>query len=109
MSLQVITNILNDYLSLEQDDKEVVLQLLLDTEDEDVVCPCCAMEELLEEASIGNQQVASQRVASGGCAETEAPTPAPYKSEALPSTNFDHLWDSYINSLTSKGVGVARF
>ena len=53
MSLQVITNILNDYLSLEQEDKEVLLRLLIETEDEDVSCPCCdcELEELLEEAS----------------------------------------------------------
>lgn len=37
MSLQIITEILNNYLSLDEADKDLVLQLLVDTEDEDLV------------------------------------------------------------------------
>lgn len=37
MSLQIITEILNNYLLLDEADKDLVLQLLVDTEDEDLV------------------------------------------------------------------------
>lgn len=37
MSLQIITEILNNYLSLDEADKDLVLQLLVDTEDEDLI------------------------------------------------------------------------
>lgn len=37
MSLQIITEILNNYLSLDEADKDLVLQLLVNTEDEDLV------------------------------------------------------------------------
>lgn len=103
MSLQVITNILNDYLSLEQEDKEAVLRLLLETEDEDDICPCCELEGLLEEASVGNLHVTTGYIPGDPVKHSQ------YKddNEVSSTTSLDQLWTSYVNSMKAKG-GVAR-
>ena len=97
MSLQVITNILNDYLSLEQEDKEAVLRLLLETEDEDDICPCCELEGLLEEASAGNLRVAAR-------------DPEGFECSTVSSTNMNDIWKEYVSSGGSVKIpGVPRF
>ena len=99
MSLQVITNILNDYLSLEQEGKELLLRLLIETEDEDVSCPCCdcELEELLEEASAGNLRVAAR-------------DPEGFECSTVSSTNMNDIWKEYVSSGGSVKIpGVPRF
>lgn len=84
MSLQVITNILNDYLSLEQEGKELLLQLLLETEDEDVECSSCTC-----------------------CFEEQGSLPTKEES-GIEVVDLNSLWKEYVQSANSAN-GLARF
>ena len=91
MSLQVITNILNDYLSLEQEDKETVVRLLLEVEDEDIECPCCAAE------AAADVDISNLRVSVLGSTDS-------YK-DSEPTLDLQKLWKEYVQS---KGVEGTR-